>query len=145
MIGKNGETVKALQVFTGASIQIDQVSEPARIIMSGTPQALQLAASMVMDIINGTFRGFSLLRQLAQSDSRQPGQPPLASQMVYAPGYGLIPATEVIYRNNPRGSQPAVWWYMRLPPAEQPSPIMWQLTWAHPACGCFLAGSVTTW
>jgi rRNA processing protein Krr1/Pno1 len=95
VIGKNGETVKALQVFTGASIQIDQVSEPARIIMSGTPQALQLAASMVMDIINGTFRGFSLLRQLAQSDSRQPGQPPLASQMVYAPGYGLIPATEV--------------------------------------------------
>lgn len=47
MIGKNGETIKALQQFTGAQIQIDQRCDPTRVSIAGSPKALRVAASMV--------------------------------------------------------------------------------------------------
>jgi hypothetical protein len=43
----------------------------------------------------GTFRGFSLLRQLLHKSSAPESQAAIAAQMVYAPGFGLIPASEV--------------------------------------------------
>ncbi|GIL93565.1 hypothetical protein Vretifemale_20967 [Volvox reticuliferus] len=94
VIGRNGETIKALQTYTGALIQIDQTCDPTKIAISGTPQSLSLALSMVHDIVRGTFKGFALLRQATGHSSRGPNQ--LATNKpVYAPGYGLIPPSQV--------------------------------------------------
>ncbi len=57
---------------------------------------------MVTDICKGTFKGFALLRQLITPQRAAPGQQPFnlapsAAQQrpVYAPGYGLIPPSQV--------------------------------------------------
>ncbi len=42
-----GETIKALQQYTGASIQIDQSFEPTAVTISGQPSAVNLAQAMV--------------------------------------------------------------------------------------------------
>jgi hypothetical protein len=97
VIGKNGETIKALQTYTGALIQIDQTVEPTKVTISGTPHSLSLAVSMVTDIVKGTFKGFALLRQITNAGVRPMGLPaaPMAQpRPVYAPGYGLIPPSQ---------------------------------------------------
>ncbi|KAI8470103.1 MAG: hypothetical protein J3K34DRAFT_521666 [Monoraphidium minutum] len=98
VIGKNGETIKALQTYTGALIQIDQTVEPTKVTISGTPHSLSLAVSMVTDIVKGTFKGFALLRQITNAGVRPMGVPaaPMAQpRPVYAPGYGLIPPSQL--------------------------------------------------
>jgi predicted RNA-binding protein YlqC (UPF0109 family) len=98
VIGKNGETIKALQSYTGALIQIDQTVEPTKVTISGTPQSLNLAVSMVSDIVKGTFKGFALLRQLTAPLSLRPAPVPaqvVQPRPVYAPGYGLIPPSQL--------------------------------------------------
>ena len=72
VIGKGGETIKALQQYTGAMIQIDQSTDPTRVTIAGSPQALQLAVSMVSDIVRGTFKGFAMLRQIAVQHGNGP-------------------------------------------------------------------------
>lgn len=57
VIGKGGETIKALQQYTGAIIQVDQSREPTRVTISGSTRALSLASSMVQDIVAGQFKG----------------------------------------------------------------------------------------
>lgn len=94
VIGKNGDTIKALQNYTGSLIQVNQVDDPCQITISGTQQSLALAMSMVADIVRGTFKGFALLRQLAGPPLHQQHQLP---RPIYAPGYGLIPSTQVRY------------------------------------------------
>lgn len=96
VIGKGGETIKALQQYTGAMIQIDQSTDPTRVTIAGSPQSLQLAVSMVNDIVRGTFKGFAMLRQIAISTQQQAalgqyGQPP----PVYVQGYGFVPPSQV--------------------------------------------------
>lgn len=77
------------------SLQIDQSTEPTRVTISGTPHSLSLAVSMVSDIIKGNFKGFALLRQMASPAARA-GTGQLAQpKPVYAPGYGLIPPSQV--------------------------------------------------
>ncbi|KAG2489284.1 hypothetical protein HYH03_012304 [Edaphochlamys debaryana] len=106
VIGRNGETIKALQTYTGALIQIDQTCDPTKIAISGNPQSLNLALSMVHDIVRGTFKGFALLRQASGLGGRPMQQPPPqqpqpqpqpqpANKPVYAPGYGLIPPSQL--------------------------------------------------
>ncbi|GBF95733.1 hypothetical protein Rsub_08715 [Raphidocelis subcapitata] len=99
VIGKNGETIKALQTYSGALIQIDQTVEPTKVTISGTPHSLGLAVSMVTDIVKGTFKGFALLRQVTNAGVRPMGMPPAAPiaqpRPVYAPGYGLIPPSQL--------------------------------------------------
>ena len=46
VIGRAGETIKALQVYTGATIQIDQSSDPTRVVLAGPDGAVRLAAAM---------------------------------------------------------------------------------------------------
>ncbi|GMH41756.1 hypothetical protein BSKO_09666 [Bryopsis sp. KO-2023] len=92
VIGKNGETIRALQNYSGALIQIDQTVDPMKVTISGTPESLSLAVSMVSDIVNGTFKGFAMLRQIANNP--ETGDAALC-QPVYAPGYGLIPPSQV--------------------------------------------------
>eukprot|EP00803_Ostreobium_quekettii_P001812 evm.model.scf_2157.2 EVM.evm.TU.scf_2157.2 scf_2157:21004-24161(-) len=91
VIGKNGETIRAMQHYTGALIQIDQTVEPTKVHLSGAARSLELAVSMVTDIVKGTFKGFALLRQMATN----PPDPMSPYQPVYAPGYGLIPPSQI--------------------------------------------------
>jgi hypothetical protein len=111
VIGKNGETIKALQTYSGALIQIDQTVEPTKVTISGTPHSLSLAVSMVTDIVKGTFKGFALLRQVTNAGVRPMGMPPAAPMAqprpVYAPGYGLIPPSQVRAARAPRAAPPA--------------------------------------
>lgn len=89
VIGKGGETIKALQQYTGAMIQIDQSTDPTRVTIAGSRQSLQLAISMVSDIIKGRFKGFAMLRQIAiSSDGMGLGHP------VYVQGYGFMPPSQ---------------------------------------------------
>lgn len=55
VIGKGGDTIKALQHYTGAVIQIDQ-SETCTIAVAGSHDSVQLALKMISDIINGVFK-----------------------------------------------------------------------------------------
>ena len=54
---------------------------------------------MVTDIVKGTFKGFALLRQVTNAGVRPPGvqapAPMAQPRPVYAPGYGLIPPSQV--------------------------------------------------
>ena len=47
VIGKGGETIKALQQYTGAVIQIDQSQDPTRVTIAGEVDSLKLAVSMI--------------------------------------------------------------------------------------------------
>ena len=77
-------------------MQIDQSTDPTRVTIAGSPQSLQLAVSMVNDIVRGTFKGFAMLRQIAigtQGSMAQFGQP----QPVYVQGYGFVPPSQVCW------------------------------------------------
>lgn len=53
IIGKGGETIKALQNASGARIQIDQTTDPTSVTITGAQDAVQRAEASVTDIING--------------------------------------------------------------------------------------------
>lgn len=99
VIGKAGETIKALQQYTGAMIQIDQSTDPTRVTIAGSSQSLQLAISMVSDIIKGKFKGFAMLRQIATANEmaqQHGGMSGMASQPVYVQGYGFMPPNQTV-------------------------------------------------
>jgi len=108
VIGKNGETIKALQQFTGAQIQIDQRCDPTRVSIAGPAKAMQMATSMVQDIVAGTFKGFAMLRSHATQANKVPagleflGQP----APVYIEGYGFIPPSQFGNPIDPTGAFP---------------------------------------
>ena len=87
VVGRDGQTIKSLQTYTGTLIQIDQTVDPVRITISGTPHALSLTVSMVRDIISGCFKGFALLRQSTQMNSAYPAQ---MAQPVPRPVYAPV-------------------------------------------------------
>jgi rRNA processing protein Krr1/Pno1 len=110
VIGKSGETIKALQTYTGALIQIDQTVEPTKVTISGTPHSLSLAVSMVTDIVKGTFKGFALLRQVTNAGARpMPAAPMAQPRPVYAPGYGLIPPSQASGEGGSGGNGGGMW------------------------------------
>jgi hypothetical protein len=96
LIGRNGVTIKGLQLFTCTVIEIDQKPNPAQVIVLGaTAEATSLALSIVQDIVGGNFKGFALLRDLVGAS--QKGLDP-GSNLVYAPGIGLLPRRQVSVR-----------------------------------------------
>lgn len=87
--------------------QIDQSTDPTRVTIAGSPQSLQLAVSMVNDIVRGTFKGFAMLRQIALATS-QPGMPGYGQpQPVYVQGYGFVPPSQVYNPDDPLGAAAA--------------------------------------
>jgi hypothetical protein len=83
------------------TLQIDQSTDPTRVTIAGSPQSLQLAVSMVNDIVRGTFKGFAMLRQIALTTS-QPGMPGFGQpQPVYVQGYGFVPPSQVYNPDDP--------------------------------------------
>lgn len=53
VIGKGGETIKALQKNFGCNIQIDQTMDPMKITIKGQHQAVEAASAAVQEIIGG--------------------------------------------------------------------------------------------
>lgn len=53
VIGKGGETIKAMQREFQANIQIDQTSLPMRITISGQPASVDRAFGVVAEIVAG--------------------------------------------------------------------------------------------
>eukprot|EP01025_Chloroclados_australasicus_P006193 TRINITY_DN12017_c0_g2_i1.p2 TRINITY_DN12017_c0_g2~~TRINITY_DN12017_c0_g2_i1.p2 ORF type:complete len:253 (-),score=21.28 TRINITY_DN12017_c0_g2_i1:525-1283(-) len=86
VIGQNGETIRAIQLFTSACISINQRQDPAVVVITGTPNELVLASQMVDDIIRGRFKGFALLRQAASKGSDN-----LRQLLTYVPTKGFLP------------------------------------------------------
>lgn len=93
LIGKGGTTVQCIQLFTGAVIEVNQATDPAIIRVVGSSSlSVRLAASMIQDIIESKFKGFTLLRELVQAHEQSSTQ---RDQFVYAPGFGLMPQRRV--------------------------------------------------
>lgn len=65
IIGKQGVTIRGVQIYANVAISIDQQHEPAEIIICGGVDDVALAVSMVADMLAGQFNGFALLRELS--------------------------------------------------------------------------------
>ena len=105
VIGKSGDTIKALQQYTKTSIQIDQSSDPTEVRISGTVKSVRMASAMITDIIDGRFKGFAMLRQITRGDVALDGAMPGAHpdglnastgydkswKPSYIQGYGFMP------------------------------------------------------
>ncbi|EFN59102.1 hypothetical protein CHLNCDRAFT_137888 [Chlorella variabilis] len=140
VIGKGGETIKSLQQYTGAMIQIDQSTDPTRVTIAGSPQSLQLAVSMVNDIVRGTFKGFAMLRQIALSTT-QPGMPGFGQpQPVYVQGYGFVPPSQVY---NPDDPLAAAGMLRSSPPSGPSGPLTPPMTPLRGPAAGGLAGGLT--
>jgi predicted RNA-binding protein YlqC (UPF0109 family) len=127
LIGKSGHTIKGVQLFTGAVVEVDQKHDPAQVTILASPQAAQVAESIVKDIIAGTFKGFALLRDLVAWREMPPtklgaaglaSSPPACRQdsseeeaLVYAPGIGVMPKRQASERGGrTHNSTPRVGW-----------------------------------
>ena len=53
VIGKGGETIKALQKHFGCNIQIDQQSHPMSLTVAGQPSAVEAAMAACQEILAG--------------------------------------------------------------------------------------------
>ena len=73
VIGKSGDTIKALQQYTKTSIQIDQSTDPTLVTISGSVKSVRIAVAMISDIIDGRFKGFAMLRQITRGEISGPG------------------------------------------------------------------------
>jgi polyribonucleotide nucleotidyltransferase len=97
IIGKHGTTVKGVQIFTGAVVDIDQNSEPLPTIrIVGRNESSNTAHNIIMDIISSEFKGFALLREMVcASRSSSVRSADIASNYVYAPRLGIFPRRQV--------------------------------------------------
>lgn len=73
VIGKSGDTIKALQQYTKTSIQIDQSTDPTLVTISGSVKSVRIAVAMISDIIDGRFKGFAMLRQITRGEVPKSG------------------------------------------------------------------------
>eukprot|EP01025_Chloroclados_australasicus_P004915 TRINITY_DN11346_c0_g1_i1.p1 TRINITY_DN11346_c0_g1~~TRINITY_DN11346_c0_g1_i1.p1 ORF type:complete len:391 (-),score=41.37 TRINITY_DN11346_c0_g1_i1:955-2127(-) len=94
VIGKGGETIKMLQRETGASVQIDQTSEPCKITVTGMHNNVDKAIhqlSAVMYSPQGS-QGYGSVQGSMQGESSSP-QPGFQSQYPYgaASSYSSYP------------------------------------------------------
>lgn len=97
VIGKGGETIKALQQYTHAVIQIDQSQDPTRVTVAGEAESLKRAVSIIQDIVHSKFKGFAMLRQMGQKldqEALSSSQTSTPSQPVYVEGYGFVPPSQ---------------------------------------------------
>lgn len=92
LIGKRGATVKSVQMFAQVVVEIDQGQDPPLTTAFRSEESVDLAISEFSDIISGTFKGFTMLRSMAQHRAVQ--QNPLPRH-VCRPGFGIVPGSEV--------------------------------------------------
>ncbi|EEH53452.1 uncharacterized protein MICPUCDRAFT_52214 [Micromonas pusilla CCMP1545] len=53
VIGRGGETIKGLQASSGARVQIDQTTDPCKVVVSGNPYCVEAAYAQVANIVAG--------------------------------------------------------------------------------------------
>lgn len=103
VIGKHGTTVKGVQLFTRAVVDVDQMAEPIPIIrIIGTKKAVETANNIIVDIIAGKFKGFAMLREIVsrvgaktEECERVVLKEDIATVFVYAKGLGIFPRRQV--------------------------------------------------
>lgn len=105
VIGKEWETTRSLQQVSGTSISVDQGCDPARIFVHGAEANVVTAVGIVLDIVQGCFQGFAIMRQMAYGKEivddhihgNHHGQPrpSRASDVVYVPCFGLAARAQV--------------------------------------------------
>lgn len=94
VIGKRGATVKGIQRFSGAVVEVNQVFET--IVILGSPESVHTATSIIKDIISGSFKGFGLLRHIVnEAVQAVPAADEIREQFVYAPGFGMFPERQL--------------------------------------------------
>jgi hypothetical protein len=91
LIGKHGVSVKGIQLFSGAVIEINQQVDPSTIVIIGSSTSVALARGIVTDIVKGQFKGFKLLRELVAARNATMGVFEPSEMCVYAPGIGMFP------------------------------------------------------
>ena len=77
VIGRGGETINELQNKSGTRIQIEQTSDPCKVVITGSVQAVQIGVQMVTAVMS---------HGPTRSHSAQP--PPGFGGMGFPPGYG---------------------------------------------------------
>eukprot|EP01025_Chloroclados_australasicus_P028122 TRINITY_DN278_c1_g1_i1.p3 TRINITY_DN278_c1_g1~~TRINITY_DN278_c1_g1_i1.p3 ORF type:complete len:236 (-),score=19.32 TRINITY_DN278_c1_g1_i1:1983-2690(-) len=103
VIGRSGETIRAIQLYTDATISINQRYDPSLVIIHGGAANVVLASQMVDDIIQGRFKGFALLRQAAAR-----GSDSLRDLVTYVPLKGFLPKKrDMLVANNIIHQQPS--------------------------------------
>lgn len=91
VIGKHGTTVRGIQFFTGALVDINQMAEPSTIKIVGSERAARLAKNIVLDIVSGNFKGFVMLREIVTNASQMAAShEEIAQKYVYAQGCGIF-------------------------------------------------------
>lgn len=103
VIGNHGTTVKGVQLFTGAVVDVDQMAAPTPIIrIIGTKKAVETANNMIVDIIAGKFKGFAMLREIVnrvgtktEECERDVLKDDIATESVYAKDLGIFPRRQV--------------------------------------------------
>jgi predicted RNA-binding protein YlqC (UPF0109 family) len=97
LIGKRGLTIKGVQIFTRAVVDVNQAVDPAVITIFGRTSAAQMAACMIGDIIGGVFKGFGNLREIALAHGSRPVScaSVTSEAFTYAPGIGLLPRQQL--------------------------------------------------
>ena len=53
LIGRGGETIRGIQMATGARMQIDQTRQPCQVVMAGSDACVAACVQVVQDIIDG--------------------------------------------------------------------------------------------
>jgi far upstream element-binding protein len=53
LIGRGGETIRGIQMATGARMQIDQTRQPCQVVMAGTDACVEACVQVVQEIIEG--------------------------------------------------------------------------------------------
>lgn len=53
LIGRGGETIRGIQMATGARMQIDQTRQPCQVVMAGTDACVDACVQVVQEIIEG--------------------------------------------------------------------------------------------
>lgn len=97
VIGKHGTTVKGIQMFSQAIVDIDQATDEATITIQGSEEGTQVAKRMILDIVANSFKGFALLRGLVNKARNAVGNAndSSAGDYVFCPGKGIFPRRQV--------------------------------------------------
>lgn len=53
LIGRGGETIRGIQMATGAKLQIDQTRQPCQVVMAGSEACVAACVQVVQEIIDG--------------------------------------------------------------------------------------------
>ena len=94
IIGRGGDMIKQIQKVSGATVQIDQSTDPCTIALAGQPAAVDSARAIVLEIINGG-DPFGMLPPSATALSPQmggagmPSMPSMPGGMMMGYGGGM--------------------------------------------------------